>query len=317
MNLSKRKNLLFISLVVETLMTSYGLLLGKDSALVSVLYLLAGLVFILSMLMLPTATLPGTDGFKNEWTLKLPLWITMVVLAWITSRYWLDQIPIDPDFADMLPVIKVMNERLLHGDWKHIYDPIPEIWNGTKPIYLPAMWLPYLPTITLRADMRWTTVLALLGSFSVILFGIKIRRNRYFGYGQIGVAALLFWWIFSSNDVHGLISMSEEGVVIFYFVLLCLAIISGNAFFLGVTASLCLLSRYSMIGWIIPCMMLFISKKDFRSVLIFSAAILACLLFFFYDPLRLSGCHSNDEASAKLYRFCKTRLGIYAGSLLA
>ena len=74
----------------------------------------------------------------------------MVLLAYITASYWLDLIPLDPDFADMLPIMKVMNERFLHGDWKQVYDPITEIWNGTRPIYLPAMWIPYAPAVALR-----------------------------------------------------------------------------------------------------------------------------------------------------------------------
>ena len=78
--------------------------------------------------------------------------------------------------------------------------------------------------------------------------------------------------------------MSEEGVVIFYFVLLCLSIISGNALFMGLTASLCLLSRYSMIGWLIPCLMYFVARKDFRRLFIFSVTGILCFLFFFLIP---------------------------------
>jgi len=284
MDLIKRKNLLLFSLAAETLLSSYGLLVGKQTAIVSILYLIAALIFIFSILILPDARLPGVHDLKKEWLLKLPPWLIMLLLAFITSRYWLDLIPLDPDFADMLPVMKVMNERFLHGDWKQVYDPIPEIWNGVRPIYMPAMWLPYLPSIALKVDMRWVTVVAVLLSFTIILTDIQIRKNRYFGFGQVAIAALLFWWIFSRNDVHGLISMSEEGVVIFYFVLLTLAIISENAFFMGITASLCLLSRYSMIGWLIPSLLYLISRKGFRKLIIFSVTGAVFILLFFLIP---------------------------------
>lgn len=284
MSLTTAKNLLFISLAVETAMASYGLLMGRDAAWASILYLMAGMVFIFSILVLPATRWHRMDGVKKDWIFQLPLTGCMIVLAWITSRYWLDQIPIDPDYADMLPVIKVMNERLLHGDWKHIYDPIPEIWNGTRPIYLPAMWLPYLPAMVWHIDMRWITVGSVLASFTVVLYGIKFRKNGYFGLGQILLVAVLFWWIFARNDVHGLVSMSEEGVVILYFVLLTAAIGTENAFFMGITAALCLLSRYSMIGWLIPCLVLWLSKKEFRKALIFSATGLGCLLLGFVIP---------------------------------
>ena len=94
----------------------------------------------------------------------------------------------------------------------------------------------------------------------------------------------MFWWIFSRNEVHSLITMSEEGVVIFYFVLLCLSIISGNAFLMGITASLCLLSRYSMIGWLFPCLIYYIFRKEFRKLIIFSLTGILCFLILFLIP---------------------------------
>jgi hypothetical protein len=284
MNLINKKNLLLFSLAAETFLTSYGLLIGQQTSIVSILYLMAGLIFSFSILILPSARLPRVTELKKESILKLPLLLFMLLLAFITSRYWLDLIPLDPDFADMLPVMKVMNERFLHGEWKHVYDPIPEIWNGTSPIYLPAMWLPYLSAVALNLDMRWVTVVLVLLSFIIVLILIRIKKNNYFGYALIAIAGLLFWWIFSRNDVHSLISMSEEGVVIFYFVLLSLAIISENAFFMGLAASLCLLSRYSMIGWLLPCLIFFAVHKDFRKLIVFSLTGIFCFLLFFLVP---------------------------------
>jgi hypothetical protein len=281
---NKRKNLLLFSLAAEILLSSYGLLIGEQSTVVSVLYLLAGIVFLFCVVTLPEIRFQQDRDLEKRSLVKVPLLLLMILLAFFTSRYWLDRIPLDPDFADMLPIMKVMNERLLHGQLKHVYDPIPEIWNGVRPIYLPAMWLPYLPALILQFDMRWITVGMVLISFTIILAIIRIRKNRYFGYAQLIVFALLFWWIFSRNDVHGLISMSEEGVVIFYFVLLTLAIISENPFFLGISTAFCLLSRYSMIGWLIPCIIYFIIRKDFRRMRIFIFTCASCVLLLFLIP---------------------------------
>lgn len=284
MNLNRRKDILFFSLAAETIMASYGLLAGQQTTMVSILYLISALVFIFTMLTLPDARLVRTGEIKKDWLLKTSIGLVMLFSAFITSRYWMEHIPLDPDFADMLPIMKVMNERFLQGHWRQVYDPIPEIWNGTRPIYLPAMWFPYLPAIALKLDMRWVTVVSVLAVFTIIGALIRIRKNKYFGYGQIAIAAILFWWIFSRNDVHGLISMSEEGVVIFYFVFLTLAIISGNPLLMGITASLCILSRYSMIGWLIPCLIFFIAKKNFRKLIIFLVTGTTCIILFFILP---------------------------------
>jgi hypothetical protein len=284
MNFNNRKNLLLFSLAAETFLSSYGLLLGEQTAIVSIFYLVASLCFIISILLLPKAALPSLRDLQRDSFLKWPLLILMFVLAFFTARYWMDQIPLDPDFADMLPIIKVMNERLIHGEWRHIYDPIPEIWNGTRPIYLPAMWLPYAPAVILSLDMRWVTVVAVLLSFTIVLFNIRLRGNRYFGYSQVAIASVLFWWIFARNDVHSLISMSEEGVVIFYFVLLSLAIISENAFLMGLAASCCFLSRYSMIGWLAPCLIFYAFRRNFRGLLVFFLTVAGCFFLFFLIP---------------------------------
>ncbi len=286
MNLINRKNLLLFSLAAETFLGSYGLLIGKQTSIVSILYLIAGLGFIFAILKLPPARLPRFNEWKRETSLKLPIFVFMLFLAFITSRYWLDLIPLDPDFADMLPVVKVMNERFLHGQWKQVYDPIPEIWNGTRPIYLPAMWLPYLFAVALRVDIRWVTIVLVVASFSVILIMTRIKKNKYFGYGLIAITALLFWWIFARNEVHSLITMSEEGVVIFYFVLLCLSIISGNAFLMGMAASLCLLSRYSMIGWLFPCLIYYIFRKELSKTDNLFAYWYPVFSYSFFDSVR-------------------------------
>jgi hypothetical protein len=146
------------------------------------------------------------------------------------------------------------------------------------------MWLPYITAVALQADMRWVTVAAILASFAIILWMIRIRKNGYYGYGMIAIVVILFWWIFARNDIHSLVSMSEEGVVIFYFVLLTLAIISQNAFLIGITASLCLLSRYSMIGWVMPFMIYLIYRREYRKLIIFSLTGISCFLFLFLIP---------------------------------
>ncbi len=305
MTFNNRKNLLLFSLAAETFFGSYGLLLGAQTAIVSILYLIASLCFILCILLLQKAELPDFRGLKKDSYLKWPLLLVMCVLAYLTSRYWMDEIPLDPDFADMLPIIKVMNERFLHGEWKHVYDKIPEIWNGTRPIYLPAMWFPYAPAVSMKFDMRWITVLAVLFSFSIVLFNIRLRGNRYFGYGQLVIGAVLFWWLFARNDVHNLISMSEEGVVIFYFVLLSLAVISDNALLMGLAASCCLLSRYSMIGWLIPCLIFYASKREYRKLLIFSLTMTSCFVLFFLIPFGYGTLKNMISLPALYVKFAK------------
>ena len=141
-----------------------------------------------------------------------------------------------------------------------------------------------LPAVLLKFDIRWITVLTVLLSFSIVLLNIRLKGNRYFGYIQVVLACLLFWWIFARNDVHSLISMSEEGVVILYFVMLSLAIISNNAVLMGIATACCMLSRYSMIGWMAPCLIFYGFQKDYRRPAIFICTGISCFLLFFLIP---------------------------------
>jgi hypothetical protein len=306
MNMNNRKNLLIITLAGEAVFAGYGLLWGAQAGIVSVLYLVASLIFVFTVISLPAARLLQFQDIKNEFRLKLPIVVMMVLIAYLTASYWLDVVPIDPDYADMLPIMKVMNERLLHGEWKHIYDPVSEVWNGIRPIYLPAMWIPYAPAVALHLDMRWVTVISLLLSFTVVLLFVRLKNNSLYGIVQIVVAAILFWWLFARNDVHGMISLSEEGVVTTYFVMLCVAIVSDNAWFMGITVSLCLLSRYSMIGWLLPCLIYFAARKDIRKLVIFSFTSFACVLLFFLIPFGWKTLHQMIALPANYIGFAKT-----------
>jgi hypothetical protein len=136
----------------------------------------------------------------------------------------------------------------------------------------------------MKMDMRWVTVLCLLLSFGGFLYVLRIRKNSFYSSLLIAVAAMFFWWIFSRDDVHGLISLSEEGPVILYYVVLCFAIISGNIYFIAVAASLCLLSRYSMIGWIVPFLLILILQKKYKKTILFSLTGIIFFLVFFLIP---------------------------------
>jgi hypothetical protein len=283
------KNLLLISFIAETFFASYGLLLDNHTAIISILYFIAGLGLVFCMIFLPEARPEiSLKPYSPALWAKAVLAGGMIFLAYITARYWLFSIPVDPDFADMLPVIKVMNERFLEGHWKQVYDPIAEIWNGTRPIYLPAMWLPYAGAILLKTDMRWITVICLLLSFAGFLWVLRLRKNSLYPYLLIPAAAMLFWWIFSRDDVHGVISLSEEGPVILYYVLLSLAIVSGNIYFIAVATSLCLLSRFSAAGWIIPFLLIMIFRKEYRKVMLFSFSGIVIFLLLFPIPFGFS-----------------------------
>lgn len=281
------KKWLLAAFATETLCATYGLKIASHTAIISIIYFVAGIFMAFLIISAPA---PEKNGIQLISSNKLnnysryALFVAMVVMACIVSRFWFFTIPIDIDYADMLPVIKVMNERFVAGQWKHVYDTIPDIWTGISPVYLPAMWLPFSPAILFNFDMRWVTTACLVFGFSVFLFRLDFSKKNSSSLIALITAGILFWWLFAENDMHGLLSLSEEGVVILYYVLLVLALFSGNIVLIGIAASLCMLSRYALIGWIPAFIFYLLLHKKRKELFVFVITGLISFLVLFILP---------------------------------
>jgi hypothetical protein len=211
----------------------------------------------------------------------------MILATWSWCRYWFEEMPIDITTADMLPIIKVMGDRFIAGQHGHVYDNIPWIWNGTQPIYLPAMWLPYVPAIFLGLDMRWIAVAGLLFAFAAFIFLYRPFARSYASFFLGVLAFLLFWWLVADNT-PGIVSVAEEGMVIGYYALLVLALISGRPWLTAIAISLCMLSRYALAGWI-PAYLLFLAmERKWKDLSVITLMGMLCFVLLFLLPVGLN-----------------------------
>lgn len=62
---------------------------------------------------------------------------------YLFTKHWISTSPLSYTDADMIPIMQVMSQRFLQGEWSMVYQPVQEIWNGIQPVYLPAMWMPF------------------------------------------------------------------------------------------------------------------------------------------------------------------------------
>jgi hypothetical protein len=310
---------ILIAFAVETLTATWFLKIPGWAPLFSILYFASGIAISGMLLYFPAIHLPS-PGRKpwqsptNQRRLVIMGLIALVLYSW--CLYWFDEIPIDINNADMLPIIKVMGERFIAGQHSHIYDPIPAIWHGALPIYLPAMWLPYVPALALGIDMRWIAIAGLLFAFGTFIFLYRpsgdpsqplaappsgdpsqslsatsqptlpsARSAQIRGTFFLGVLAfLLFWWVVADNTA-GVVSVSEEGVVIGYYVLLVLALLSGKPWLTGIAMSLCMLSRYALVGWI-PAYLLYLAlERRWRQLSIITLTGMLCFTLLFLVPV--------------------------------
>lgn len=268
--------------VLQGLSATWALYINNFHAVNSIIFLFCGIGISLLLIKLPTLRFPALPNYRSatDW-IKFSMVALLLPISYGVCRKILDGTPVDIQYADMLPVIKVMNQRFVDGNWEAVYKPIPEIWNGVQPVYLPAMWLPFLASLLLDFDMRWITVTGTWLSIIFITWSLPFRKQVLLNILlALSLMSLIAWLHFEiSNNVFRL---TEEGLIFFYYSAMVCAIVSGRSWLIGLVAAICLLSRYALIGWI-PCLGIYwLVNKEYVKLLkaLFSGSLVMAALLF-------------------------------------
>ncbi|WP_020537895.1 hypothetical protein [Lewinella cohaerens] len=162
--------LLLLLVVLEVISQTYLAAFGNKD-LAAITYLLAGIgIGLLPVLKREAGKLaPQGEGLRsNRWT-TIAFGLLVAGIGYFGIQAIKAQ-PLDYTFADMLPIIQIMGERWLAGE--EVYAVIPEIWDGMQPIYLPVMWLSYIPAILAGVDIRIINLFFIaLASGAALQFG--------------------------------------------------------------------------------------------------------------------------------------------------
>jgi hypothetical protein len=186
--------------------------------------------------------------------------------------------PLDYKHADMLPILEIMAERFLHG--QPVYSVIPEIWSGMQPIYLPAMWMPFTISSVFHFDPRWMTV----AFFALgILLVLRIANLKPKSWLLMIVLLPVYWMVdgIFSNDM-GYFLLTQEGIVVGYYLFLGYALSQDKPYLVGLAASLCMMSRFSFAGWLLAFGLYLLLSKDYRYLLkagaVFAGVVLVLMV---------------------------------------
>ncbi len=281
--------------ILQVLSATYFLEIPNFQGLDSFLFLFTGIGISLCLLQVPAIQFQKESIINRQLLFKLLVIALLLPGSYQLARHIMDDNPLMYQNADMLPIIKSMNQRFLNGQWKQVYQPIPEIWNGIQPIYLPAMWMPFGLSLIFDFDIRWITLCGIW--LSVMLCVLPAWRKLARASFLISAFLILLTWL-HTNDDNGVIGLTEEGVVFFYYSLLTTAIILNSPWLLGISVAFCLLSRYSFIGWI-PFAVLYLGlRKEYkfllRTSLVVVIVVLILILPFGMGPL-LYHLHLHDD----------------------
>jgi len=271
-----RTALLFTAVLVEVLCQTHWLGL-YDKRIVSVVYLAAGLaVGAVVMLRHDGRHSPPAAYSRFVPFAATALFLCLAGYTIVQAQEIFRAVPLDYRTADMLPVISVMGERLLHGE--PVYAPIPEIWNGVQPVYLPAMWLAYLPAVAGGFDLRWVSVAFVLAAVTLPFLWRPAKTRWAWPVLMVAVPTVLLFWHFLERDTV-LLSMTEEAVVAGFYVLLAVALWHGNPWLTGAALALAALSRYGFGPWIPAWLAFEFFFRSRRNVLIAAGTAAALGLF--------------------------------------
>lgn len=241
------------------------------------------LVSILPFLMKPAEVRPVKPGIRwLNLSLMAAATVALGLFCFFNAKKVFAGNAVDHHAADMIPQIKVCVNRLLHGE--KVYRPMPEIWNGMKPTYMPMMWLAWLPAEVFTNDLRWTNVVAFVTAAALMFWLFPYKKSAKTWALLMVIAAFGFYaWFFYQED-EGFIAHIEESVVIFFYLLLGFGLVKKNPWITGIAAGCCLLSRYVLVFWI-PAYLIYTFFFDSRrNALIMFGIITAMELFIFVIP---------------------------------
>ena len=169
--------------------------------------------FLFFLLYIPQLQLKPSSVYpRKQWIIKLLGVIVLLPVSYYFSRKIMDATPLGIENADMLPIIKIMGQRFLHGDLHAVYSPIAEIWGGIQPIYLPALWMAFVPALIFDFDLRWITVTGIWLSAMAVLYPLVLKMRNGLSLLLVVALLLLVGW-FHFDNVNNVIRLTEEGVV--------------------------------------------------------------------------------------------------------
>lgn len=272
--------MIFLFACLQVLCSTLLLKVPDFQSVNSLLFLVSGMAISYYVLQQPAIEIKSRPFFIKSDALRFGFILVLLPISYYLCRQIFDNTPIQKEYADMLPVMKVMGERAIAGEWHQVYDPIPEIWNGMQPIYLPAMWLPFTSSVILDFDMRWITVMGIWLSVLIIIWPLK-WATRIHNILFFAVLVLLLGWL-HEEKTNNVVRLTEEGVVFFYYALLTVSLLFRNPWMTGISIALCLLSRYALIGWLPFVLLLLLYKKQYPYLLkmaVSGGVVLLLLLF--------------------------------------
>lgn len=203
--------------------------------------------------------------------------ITPLAYMAILENNAITQFPLDHRQSDVIPMVQHMVQRLLTGEY--VYKPIYDFGYMLSPTYMPLHWMPFAIPETMHFDYRWMAFI-LWSIATAILIIQTFKTNNYSVKLLTPIGLYLFYYNIFLHD-KTVIGNTLELTIAAYYMLLVVGINKSSAIATGITITLCLMSRYSLVLWL-PLWFFVMMVSGERTYAIKTTGIVVMLVIIVY-----------------------------------
>jgi len=249
----------------------------------------------------------GESKPKTDWTTLLFGSSVMAALV-LFAKQQFHVYPLELDLSDIYP--QVLNAAKLFLQGEYPYQPVTLSNYQMNNTYLPMQWLPFCVSEFFGKDPRWMPILSWSFGIIALLYTLSIRFLQIKP-NVITILTTLFsvslagWMIYNfiyHNALEYFITL--ELLPSFYYIWLCIGLLSGSVWISGLSLGACLLSRFSIL-FFVPFIVFYLIKTVGlrKATIAFGITAIFILLVFVLpfltkDPQLLSKIIGNYENGA-------------------
>ena len=229
-----------------------------------------------------------TSGIKIPiGTLKTwGIFIAAVIGVWYAGGLLQEVFKEIPEFSnasDILPGKKEFVRRFLHGET--VYLPVRFDSYDLQPTFLPFRWLPFTIAEVFQFDYRWIPFSGFIVGVLVWIFSENLIGKKS-DFIETVLKVLIPFWALGAFIVHEKLNfgLAVELLILGYHLILARFMFHKNPWVVGMAVVLCLLSRYSIVLWLVvpACWLLLEKRYAFLGKIIFAS--IAGIFLFYWLP---------------------------------
>lgn len=201
------------------------------------------------------------------------LFFALSVLIMVISSYIFKKYPVNSNVSDIVPSLQIYIERFLNGEFP--YRPIQFSGWTVYPNYFILRWIPFVIPEVLHIDYRFLPLILFLGLIWIIRTKDKVAKFDIFYYITYLLPYFLLFLILKFQKDE--FALSAELLIVFYYFIFIISLKNRKTYIVAFGISLCLLSRYTILYWLLFYFIFYAKEYGYRKFL--KLVGLICLFF--------------------------------------